>query len=720
MVARAFKLSADAPKQLVSTLLGTLAIVAGVQSAIRLSDGKPAPAWALTYLGVALGTGAGSLVGMKNRQVLEAKMKRDQISFREVNNRLQDHLETLQGELKKSREANLEQYTNQGLKDVEIGRLKRLLKEAEQQQKATIHRFEQESQRADERYLTDKLKAQESYEVQVAELKASHEATVANLETLWADDVMDYQLAHLAVINRRRAAFEAHLAKLTQDHQTAVDNLVAEYDKLIAELRKENEGLWDRIDSLERMLGITQRPKLLAGSDRCHHNCNKLVKYLENKGIIVDAVKASSRDNIDDLWIKPRNDGQLRDILNLDQHLEVEFQLLTRPVLKPDGERGAVKVSMTVARARAQEKIKEGQPVLVFDVAKLENRNNYPFIIITGKQGAGKTQTAQYVGVLGSKAKAYAISPHDKPSDFPGFERKFGAGARYWTELDEVVSWSDIQRHPEQRFSIWQVLNAVLMLVDDRLEDLARGIETFEPLDFYIDESIAIKSFFEQRGPRELKQFWTQFVTKMMTEPRKVGVRTIILTQATTAEALGLKGFAKLRDEQCWLRLGDTALGHAQELNLPQETLDQLKEQQDIWEANEDKTGLSPVAMVDDGLLYLPAIDEMVAYFRSKANPEPLALKRSSSVLEVSEDNPEQTETEPESLENLRARLEASLRVSETPGESLKAQIIALRNQGKTTVTEIMQAIWGLKPSRSKEYKEKSKQVKDILKDLEA
>ena len=248
----------------------------------------------------------------------------------------------------------------------------------------------------------------------------------------------------------------------------------------------------------------------------------------------------------------------------------------------------------------------------LFDWDDLKDTNTYPVVIISGKQGSGKTTAGEYLGCLVGTGKRYAVSPHLKPSDFQGFDGKLGGGANYYREDDYMPSWSQVEADPDSDWTIYQTLTAIESLITSRLQAYALGTTDFEQVDIYLDETVAIQRYFRTKCPdKTLKKFLEGFLGMAFTEPRKVKVRFWILTQAETVEALGLTGMAGLKNDSLFIRLNHNAMRHGKQVTkqryLSKDSLDWLLQQP------------KPV-MVDESLAQLPTIWEMRSLIEDVAN----------------------------------------------------------------------------------------------------
>ena len=277
----------------------------------------------------------------------------------------------------------------------------------------------------------------------------------------------------------------------------------------------------------------------------------------------------------------------------------------------------------------------------LFNWQDLKNTDTYPVVIISGKQGSGKTTAGEYLGCLVGTGKRYAVSPHLKPSDFMNFDGKFGGGANYFREDDYIPSWSQVEANPNSGWTIHQTLTAIENLITSRLKAYALGTTEFQQLDIYLDETVAIQRYFRTKCPdKTLKKFLEGFLAMAFTEPRKVKVRFWILTQAETVEALGLTGMAGLKNDSLFIRLNHNAMRHAKlvakQRYLSKDSLDWLLQQ-------------SKPVMVDESIAQLPTIWEMRSLIEDVATRgEAEDTAQPSAISGTGEAQPSASETDTE------------------------------------------------------------------------
>jgi hypothetical protein len=243
--------------------------------------------------------------------------------------------------------------------------------------------------------------------------------------------------------------------------------------------------------------------------------------------------------------------------------------------------------------------------VSTFDWLELaRDRDKYPAVFVSGKPGSGKTTLAEYLSCLGVTGRRYVISPHLRPTDFKGFDGYFGAGANFLSQ-DDLSDTPKRLEELDRDASVYAAMRALTQVVYDRLGAYSKGVSDFESIDVFVDETVAINLYFRRRCPEKtLKTAWAIFLAMVLTEPRKVGIRVWLLTQAQTVTALGLEGFNDLKGEMVWIRLNHNAINHAKKLRRSRD----LTEAEWSWLASQDR----PV-LVDDRLATVPSLLEQRA-----------------------------------------------------------------------------------------------------------
>lgn len=161
-----------------------------------------------------------------------------------------------------------------------------------------------------------------------------------------------------------------------------------------------------------------------------------------------------------------------------------------------------------------------------------------PHVMLLGSTGHGKSTLAKH---LAANCTAYTIviDPHAAPDDW-GNLPVYGAGRKY-----------------EQ---IAEIMGVTLKLLQKRFEERDNGVKQFEPLIIICDEYPAIIA---SAAAGKVASSWMKLISR---EARKVSIRLVVLTQSPEVKAIGLEGEGSVRDNFCFIRLGEFALDHAKSL----------------------------------------------------------------------------------------------------------------------------------------------------------
>ena len=176
-----------------------------------------------------------------------------------------------------------------------------------------------------------------------------------------------------------------------------------------------------------------------------------------------------------------------------------------------------------------------GQPVKFADIKSALSK---PHCMLLGSTGDGKSTLAKH---LAANCTAYTIviDPHAAPDDW-GNLPVFGAGRKY----------SEIAK----------IMGVTLKLLQKRFEERDNGVKQFEPIIIICDEYPAIIASNEAG---KVASSWMKLISR---EARKVSIRLVVLTQSPEVKAIGLEGEGSVRDNFCFIRLGEFALDHAKSL----------------------------------------------------------------------------------------------------------------------------------------------------------
>lgn len=174
-------------------------------------------------------------------------------------------------------------------------------------------------------------------------------------------------------------------------------------------------------------------------------------------------------------------------------------------------------------------------PVKFADVKQALSK---PHVMLLGSTGDGKSTLAKH---LAANCTAYTIviDPHAAPDDW-GNLPVFGAGRKY----DQIA----------------KIMALTLELLQRRFDARDQGQKQFEPIIIICDEYPAIIAS-AQAG--KIASSWMKLISR---EARKVAIRLVVLTQSPEVKAIGLEGEGSVRDNFCFVRLGEFALDHAKSL----------------------------------------------------------------------------------------------------------------------------------------------------------
>lgn len=177
----------------------------------------------------------------------------------------------------------------------------------------------------------------------------------------------------------------------------------------------------------------------------------------------------------------------------------------------------------------------QSAPVKFADVKQALSK---PHVMLLGSTGDGKSTLAKH---LAANCTAYTIviDPHAAPDDW-GNLPVYGAGRKY-----------------EQ---IAEIMQVTLQLLQKRFDARDQGVKQFEPIVIICDEYPAIIA---SSVAGKVASSWLKLISR---EARKVAIRLVVLTQSPEVKAIGLEGEGSVRDNFCFIKLGEFALDHAKSL----------------------------------------------------------------------------------------------------------------------------------------------------------
>jgi len=174
-------------------------------------------------------------------------------------------------------------------------------------------------------------------------------------------------------------------------------------------------------------------------------------------------------------------------------------------------------------------------PVKFADVKQALSK---PHVMLLGSTGDGKSTLAKH---LAANCTAYTIviDPHAAPDD-----------------------WGDLPVYGMSRNygQIAEIMGVILRLMQIRYDARSSGVKSFEPIVIICDEYPAIIASTEAG---KVASSWMKLISR---EARKVSLRLVVLTQSPEVRAIGLEGEGSVRDNFCFIKLGEFALDHAKAL----------------------------------------------------------------------------------------------------------------------------------------------------------
>lgn len=185
-----------------------------------------------------------------------------------------------------------------------------------------------------------------------------------------------------------------------------------------------------------------------------------------------------------------------------------------------------------------------------FDWSLIEtDPDKYAHLAICGGTGDGKSTLIESLIQYLKHEKFVAIDPHWEPGNYPGIPT-VAKGRDYgeWpctreVSFDHLISG--------KKCSYTEAISAIETEMDRRYKLRERGMKDWDKITFIFDEYFA----FCKNHPNVSKDV----VSTIISEARKVDLRLILITQIDTAESMGWKGMAVIKQSLRWVRLGEFA-----------------------------------------------------------------------------------------------------------------------------------------------------------------
>lgn len=185
-----------------------------------------------------------------------------------------------------------------------------------------------------------------------------------------------------------------------------------------------------------------------------------------------------------------------------------------------------------------------------FDWSLIEtDPDKYAHLAICGGTGDGKSTLIESLIQYLKHEKFVVIDPHWEPGNYPGIPT-VAKGRDYgeWpcareVSFDHLISG--------KKCSYTEAISAIETEMDRRYKLRERGVKDWDKITFIFDEYFA----FCKNHLKVSKDV----VSTIISEARKVDLRLILITQVDTAESMGWKGMAVIKQSLRWVRLGEFA-----------------------------------------------------------------------------------------------------------------------------------------------------------------
>ena len=190
----------------------------------------------------------------------------------------------------------------------------------------------------------------------------------------------------------------------------------------------------------------------------------------------------------------------------------------------------------------------------------IEKSDENPHIMICSKTGGGKSTLAQYLSTF-CKGKRYVVSPHyDRTKvEWEGCHGIYGIGRNYGSKEDPIIEYDDILTGKEPNPTANQVIVALFKEMDRRYSS-GEAFESFEKHDWILDEVPAIA--------RALGKTFSEYLSPLLFEARKVGIRLWVLTQSDQVKTLNIEGEGAIRKQFTYIYLSDAAYDRCRSLGI--------------------------------------------------------------------------------------------------------------------------------------------------------
>jgi hypothetical protein len=283
--------------------------------------------------------------------------------------------------------------------------------------------------------------------------------------------------------------------------------------------------------------------------------------------------------------------------------------------------------------------VEQTQSLPLFDwKGFMEKRDQYPFAIFLGVQGAGKSTLASYLMGLGNarqilinKHVNFDLFPHAHHQVDPGtdFDRIFISG-----DEEKTLRLSALCSEKIIHCSFYQMILSFIAEFQYRFSTRQTNLE---PFDLWIDEVPSLYSDFAEN--EETKALWVKFLKISMMEARKYKLRVFLIVQSKTVDSIGMKGLAALRDESVSVFLGDSAISQGKALKLDDEVMATLKTPYKACVINDEPFLLPDVKQANTEALQrrIKELEELVSQEVDEPEDGTIGYSNKSATLSIRE-----------------------------------------------------------------------------------
>lgn len=535
----------------------------------------------------------------------------------------------------------------------------------------------------------------ERLQATIQQLNTEHQAAIESVNSQRRIDVETAIVSANQELEKLKAQAAERLNSIEEEYQAKqlesveeIEGLQAQiaemprkYDVAIAQAQADNDSLRDQNEMLTRQLLAYSQPRIFEGATRADWNGNLVLNVLTQAGIQADAQKAVVKNGIDLIFIKPRGTASLADIKKHSELLEQRLNLLEAPEFSVEDGAIKIKVYAEPAVASPSDRIREFD-LKQFMVRVLSSGNH---VRLNGQRDSGKSSLANNIKELIlahiPDAELRLINPlHYSPKS------NWDIDAQWDSYPDSLDGFKDAVETLETRYEQAKIA-----------KDKGLSTPNFRPVFYIVDELDTIVATHKQN------------VVELMKKILKTGThfKVFMFAIGQSPMAQELKLYKADFNQSTSIFLGMNIPRAIDETALVSSDKDRLLGELKIRQ----NRGQKYLALVShsDGTLALSELPRPGEWATTR-NLEPATVQPGSDepnapTGDVTSVNPDSTQTR----QNLERLLEASSLGSEpnpNPENILKNRALSLNAEG-CKVSQIIEDLWGMKPSKSLDYQTK-------------